>query len=128
MGCGTDGRQNVACHSTINTRPVARLSFQSGGSSFVCTGWLVFNSRHLLTNEHCINSAAEMRSALADVDFNQGVTPSRSVRFRRLLLSDATLDYYLAIYPNRARTVRLLQNSGLGTLAFPSIYFVGQKM
>ena len=42
-------------------------------------------------------------------------------------MDDATLDYYLAIYPNRARTVRLLQNSGLGTLAFPSIYFVGQK-
>jgi SAM-dependent methyltransferase len=42
-------------------------------------------------------------------------------------MDDATLDYYLAIYPSRARTVRLLQNSGLGTLAFPSIYFVGQK-
>jgi SAM-dependent methyltransferase len=43
-------------------------------------------------------------------------------------IDDATLDYYLAIYPNRARTVRVLQNSGLGTFAFPSIYFSGQKM
>lgn len=42
-------------------------------------------------------------------------------------IDDATLDYYLAIYPNRAGTVRLLQNSGLGTFAFPSIYFVGRK-
>jgi SAM-dependent methyltransferase len=42
-------------------------------------------------------------------------------------IGDATLDYYLAIYPHRARTVRLLQSSGLGTIAFPSIYFVGQK-
>ncbi|HEY5810787.1 MAG TPA: class I SAM-dependent methyltransferase [Povalibacter sp.] len=43
-------------------------------------------------------------------------------------IDDATLDYYLAIYPHRARTVRLLHNTGLGTYAFPSVYFVGQKM
>jgi SAM-dependent methyltransferase len=43
-------------------------------------------------------------------------------------IDDATLDYYLAIYPNRARTVRLLEGSGLGTFAFPSIYFTGLKM
>jgi SAM-dependent methyltransferase len=43
-------------------------------------------------------------------------------------IDDATLDYYLAIYPHRASTVRLLHNSGLGTYAFPSIYFVGRKM
>jgi len=43
-------------------------------------------------------------------------------------VEDATLDYYLARYPHRARTVRLLHNSGLGTYFFPSIYFVGQKI
>lgn len=43
-------------------------------------------------------------------------------------IKDATLDYYLTIYPNQARTVSLLHNSGLGTIAFPSIYFVGRKM
>ena len=43
-------------------------------------------------------------------------------------IDDATLDYYLTLYPHRARTVRLLHNSGLGTYAFPSIYFVGKKM
>jgi SAM-dependent methyltransferase len=42
-------------------------------------------------------------------------------------IDDATLDYYLAIYPHRARTVRMLKTSGLGTYAFPSVYFVGQK-
>lgn len=42
-------------------------------------------------------------------------------------VDDATLDYYLTIYPNRKGTVRLLQNSGLGNIAFPSIYFVGRK-
>lgn len=42
-------------------------------------------------------------------------------------IDDATLDYYLAQYPNRARTVRMLHGSGLGTFAFPSIYFSGRK-
>lgn len=42
-------------------------------------------------------------------------------------IDDATLDYYLAIYPNRARTVRMLHGSGLGRFAFPSIYFTGLK-
>jgi SAM-dependent methyltransferase len=43
-------------------------------------------------------------------------------------IDEATLDYYLAIYPHRARTMRLLHSSGLGAYAFPSIYFVGRKM
>lgn len=42
-------------------------------------------------------------------------------------IADATLDYYLAIYPHRAATVRMLHSSGLGRFAFPSIYFVGSK-
>ena len=43
-------------------------------------------------------------------------------------IDEATLDYYLAIYPNRARTVRLLHHTGVGAFAFPSIYFTGRKM
>jgi SAM-dependent methyltransferase len=43
-------------------------------------------------------------------------------------IDEATLDYYLAIYPHRAHTMRFLHSSGLGAYAFPSIYFVGRKM
>jgi SAM-dependent methyltransferase len=42
-------------------------------------------------------------------------------------IEDATLDYYLAIYRDRARTIRLLHTSGLGRFAFPSVYFTGGK-
>lgn len=42
-------------------------------------------------------------------------------------IEDATLDYYLAIYPHRAGTVRLLHASPLGAIAFPSVYFAGRK-
>lgn len=43
-------------------------------------------------------------------------------------IDEATLDYYLAVYPQRARTMRLLHSMGLGAYAFPSIYFLGRKM
>lgn len=41
---------------------------------------------------------------------------------------EATLDYYLAMYPHWAGTVRMLHNSGLGTFAFPGVYFLGRKV
>jgi hypothetical protein len=43
-------------------------------------------------------------------------------------IEDATLDYYLAMYPHRARTVRLLHGTGAGNFAFPSVYFVGRNL
>jgi V8-like Glu-specific endopeptidase len=69
--CGTDGKQNAICHSGINTRPVARLSFQSGGSSFVCTGWLVAgaNSSTLLTNNHCFTTQSETNTVQARFNY-----------------------------------------------------------
>jgi hypothetical protein len=78
-------------------RSVVRLQFVDDDAKkvFVCTGFLAFTNRHLLTNDHCINSEAEMRSALADVDFDGGNATPRSVRFSKLLMSDAALDFSL---------------------------------
>jgi V8-like Glu-specific endopeptidase len=69
--CGTDGKEDVACHSTVNTRPVARLSFQSGGSSFLCTGWLVAgsNSSTMMTNNHCFTTQTEVNTVQARFNF-----------------------------------------------------------
>ncbi|HZM68972.1 MAG TPA: trypsin-like peptidase domain-containing protein [Candidatus Cryosericum sp.] len=61
--CGTDGRENMACHPELDAqqRPVARLLFTSGGSQFLCTGWLVAgsNSSTLMTNNHCFSTQTE---------------------------------------------------------------------
>jgi SAM-dependent methyltransferase len=40
---------------------------------------------------------------------------------------DVTHDYYRRLYATRARSVDLLQHSGLGGLLFPSVYFIGPK-
>lgn len=78
-------------------RSVMRLRFVDDvqKSVFVCTGFLVFTSAHVLTNEHCINSVPEMHSALADFDFDGGGATPQSVGFRRLLMSDGPLDFSL---------------------------------
>src|SRR5262249_54343438 len=59
--CGTDGREDVACQSAALgglQQPVARLLFTSGGSQYLCTGWLVAgtNSSTLVTNNHCFST------------------------------------------------------------------------
>jgi lysyl endopeptidase len=61
--CGTDGREDVACHSSNSTfdtaeNSVARLLFQQGAFFYVCTGWLTAgsNANTLVTNNHCISS------------------------------------------------------------------------
>jgi len=59
--CGVDDKDNAICYETSHpveydhARAVARLLIN--GSS-LCTGWLASSNNHLLTNEHCISSAA----------------------------------------------------------------------
>jgi len=71
--CGTDGREDAVCHSDVNQRPVARLSFQSGGGSFVCTGWLVrgSNTNTILTNNHCVDNQTEVSTVQARFNYQR---------------------------------------------------------
>jgi V8-like Glu-specific endopeptidase len=99
--CGSDGRQNAACHSTINMRPVARLSFQSGGSSFVCTGWLVSgsNANTMLTNNHCFDTQSETSTVQARFNYQRttctGTTNATATNYAggTLLRTHVGLDY-----------------------------------
>lgn len=69
--CGTDGKENAICHTDVNVNPVARLSFQSGGSSFLCTGWLVAGSNNstMMTNNHCFTTQAEVNTVQARFNY-----------------------------------------------------------
>jgi len=69
--CGTDGKEAAACHTEVNTRPVARLTIQSGGSSFLCTGSLVAGSNNstLMTNNHCVANQTEASTVQARFNF-----------------------------------------------------------
>lgn len=60
--CGTDDSQWAPCYQTTEpsvynkSRAVARLVINGTNA---CTGWLVGNSGHLMTNEHCIGSVSD---------------------------------------------------------------------
>ena len=101
--CGTDGRRDAACYTSINTRPVARLSFQSGGSSFVCTGWLVAgsNSSTMLTNNHCVANQTEVSTVQARFNYQRttcgGTTTASFTTYAggTFLRTSSSLDYTL---------------------------------
>ncbi|KAJ0409091.1 hypothetical protein P43SY_002225 [Pythium insidiosum] len=71
--CGNDQTQPAKCFQKSATLPqaykkaraVARLFI---GGSGLCTGWLIGSGGHLMTNEHCITSAAD--AAQVDIEFN----------------------------------------------------------
>lgn len=71
--CGSDQSRPAKCFRNSNTLPkaydrakaVARLLIN--GKS-LCTGWLLGSNGHLVTNEHCIGSAAD--AAQTDYEFD----------------------------------------------------------
>ena len=101
--CGTNGMKNAVCYTSINTRPVARLSFQSGGSSYVCTGWLVAgsNSSTLLTNNHCFDTQSETNTVQARFNYQtttcSGSTTASYTTYNggTFLKTSSALDYTL---------------------------------
>lgn len=76
-------------------RSVARLRFISDDDkAYVCTAFLV-TPEVMLTNEHCIASEAEMKSALVDFDFDRPGAVLEPRRLAALLDHDFALDYSL---------------------------------
>jgi V8-like Glu-specific endopeptidase len=104
--CGTDGREDVACHlSEIDAaqKPVARLLFASGQFLYVCTGWLAQGSNNstLVTNNHCIDTQAETSSLQATFGYQRTLcgtgTPNAGADYAggTLLTTNKRLDFTL---------------------------------
>ncbi|MEM9458463.1 MAG: trypsin-like peptidase domain-containing protein [Myxococcota bacterium] len=63
--CGGDNKQRAACFDgdvATSANTVARLLFPSGGGMSVCTGSLVSADNHFITNNHCIDSQADLNN------------------------------------------------------------------
>ncbi|MBI4511109.1 MAG: trypsin-like peptidase domain-containing protein [Deltaproteobacteria bacterium] len=78
LTCGSDGREDVACHLTESgfnaaQRPVARLLFVSGAYLYACTGWLVRGSSAstLMTNYHCLSRQKEVNTLQATFNYQR---------------------------------------------------------
>jgi V8-like Glu-specific endopeptidase len=74
--------------------PIARLSFISDESQYVCTGFLITRDL-LLTNEHCLGQPAAALSAIVEFGFDSpSVTPT-TYRVSKLEAASVPLDYAL---------------------------------
>lgn len=109
--CGADDTREAKCYQTSEpaayetSRAVARLLLN--GSAH-CTGWLIGNAGHAMTNEHCISSQSQLNSIdfefMAEGDTCQtncasslacpGVIEASGGTF---ITDDASLDYALVI-------------------------------
>jgi trypsin-like peptidase len=76
-------------------RSVVRLRFVADtGGWYSCTAFLV--TRDLaLTNQHCISSISEMKSAEVDFDFDAEAAKYTTTRLRELVQTSVDLDYSL---------------------------------
>jgi len=63
--CGDDDKRNAVCykdsHSDLYTKGMAVARLLINGNS-LCTGWLVYGSNLLMTNEHCISSQSSAQN------------------------------------------------------------------
>lgn len=76
-------------------KSIARLQFiGADGNGYFCTAFVV-SSTLMLTNNHCINTDAEMQSAVVEFDYDTDGAHVDSRRFAALLVHDETLDYSL---------------------------------
>jgi hypothetical protein len=89
-------------------RPVARVRFvdSSDGKQYSCTGFMITPDL-LMTNEHCVNTEAERKSALIDFNFDGG-NPPKTLRAKAVEAVDAGRDYSI---------LRLAKRPDVGVLA-----------
>ena len=66
--CGTDDRLDVVCYEQSHPIEFAQASasahvrITTPQGTFVCTGWRVGEGPHMITNEHCVTSQADLDS------------------------------------------------------------------
>ncbi|MDY7093606.1 MAG: trypsin-like peptidase domain-containing protein [Acidobacteriota bacterium] len=138
--CGLDDSREAKCFQSSNptiyneSRAVARLLIN--GVS-LCTGWLVGNQGHLMTNNHCIDSSSDALNT--DYEFMaEGGNCSTNCRSTlacpgtveatsaTLIQTDVNLDYTLVLLPsNVTGTYGFMQMRQAGADLEERIYLPG---
>ena len=135
--CGADDSGWAKCYTSSEPqiynhgKAVARLLINGSGA---CTGWLVGNQGHVLTNEHCIGSATDAQNTqfefMAEGDTcstscsSWGACPGTVVATGATLVKlDAPRDYALVQLPtNPTATYGYLQLRSTGAVVDERIY------
>ncbi|WP_433269487.1 proprotein convertase P-domain-containing protein [Actinosynnema sp. CS-041913] len=70
--CGTDARRDVVCYQTSHPTEYARsgaVARQLLNGVGHCTAWRVGNTNRMITNYHCMESAADLRASEFQFDY-----------------------------------------------------------
>lgn len=114
--CGVDDKLNAKCYEGTaengamytKARAVARLYINGSGA---CTGWLVGPNNMLMTNEHCIGSAADVNSN-TDFEF-MGEEDSCNIQDNNWMAARGTIyDGTALLAVNDAKDYALVQLEG----------------
>jgi hypothetical protein len=113
--CGTDARRDVVCyrgsHPTEFARANAVVRTLRNGRGF-CTAWRVGRTNRLLTNNHCVSTAAAIRSMEVQFEYQcatcggNNPLPGVKVGGAELLRTSPALDYTLFSVNNFATIER----------------------
>ncbi|MEV0678010.1 proprotein convertase P-domain-containing protein [Actinosynnema sp. NPDC050436] len=104
--CGTDARKDVVCYQSNHPTEYARsgaVARQLLNGLGHCTAWRVGNTNRMLTNFHCMESAADLRASEFQFDYQcstcggNNPKPGTKVSGQELLKSSplSALDYAL---------------------------------
>ena len=134
--CTADDKENAVCYETSEpaiydeSRAVVRLLISG---SFLCTGWLLGDEGHMMTNEHCITTQTD--AANTDYEFMaEGATCSTDcpqlgcdgtieATSGTLIQDSGVLDYALVKLPgNLSSTYGFMQFRGTGAVLEERIY------
>ncbi|ETI49857.1 hypothetical protein F441_06460 [Phytophthora nicotianae CJ01A1] len=113
--CGADNSREARCYSGYSSAfrasdAVARLLIKKATGSFFCTGWLLGNEGHLVTNHHCISTQAhasntefEFMAEGSSCSINcakpRACFGTIRASYSTLIYADAGLDYALVKLP-----------------------------
>ncbi len=129
--CGTDDKQDLECHSSTTmfskAQAVCRLYINGSG---LCTGWLLGDQGHVMTNNHCISTSSDAQNTEFQFNYrnqNCGSGPTTSMdvvsNSSTLICTDADLDYTLLQLPtNPTSTYGYLSFRNPGPLTGERIY------
>ncbi|KDO25723.1 hypothetical protein SPRG_09022 [Saprolegnia parasitica CBS 223.65] len=135
--CGADDSKNAMCYVnsamfTASKAVVRLLTNRASGSDF-CTGWLLGCAGHVLTNQHCLLSAADARNTQfefmaqgatcqSDCEASGACASRIVVQGGTLLASSKALDYALVQLENVPSELGYLQLRAAGPQLNERVY------
>jgi len=137
--CTDDDKENAVCYKTSEpamyeeARGAVRLLIRKGLNSFLCTGWLLGDEGHMMTNEHCITSQTEAddtdyefmaEGATCETDCPQlGCDGTIAATDGTLVQDSEPLDFALILLPgNPSSTYGFMQLRDTGAVLEERIY------